>query len=120
VEKVAVEYPEKSDKNTSHETIYRSLFVRARGVLKKKMLRHLRSKRTIRRSMRADPNGNRREQIRDLVSIRERPAAVEDRPVPGHWQGDLDGAGYASQSRSARRAALRCRLIAFSQCGSVA
>ena len=73
----------------SHETIYRSLFVQARGVLKKELLQHLRSKRTIRRSMRADPNGDRRGQIKDLVSIRERPAAVEDRAVPGHWEGDL-------------------------------
>ena len=73
----------------SHETIYRSLFVQTRGVLKKELLGHLRSKRTIRRSRRTDPNGDRRGQIKDLVSIRERPAAVEDRAVPGHWEGDL-------------------------------
>src|SRR5271157_2744078 len=73
----------------SHETIYRSLFVQARGVLKKELLRHLRSQRTIRRSKRAALNGDRRGQIMDLVSIRERPAAVEDRAVPGHWEGDL-------------------------------
>jgi IS30 family transposase len=73
----------------SHETIYRSLFVQARGVLKKELLCHLRSKRTIRRSQRTDPNGDRRGQIKDLVSIRQRPAAVEDRAVPGHWEGDL-------------------------------
>ncbi len=72
----------------SPETIYRSLFVQARGVLKKE-LRHLRSKRTIRRSKQAGLNGDRRGQITDLVSIRERPAAVEDRAVPGHWEGDL-------------------------------
>jgi IS30 family transposase len=73
----------------SHETIYRSLFVQTRGVLKKELLGHLRSKRTIRRSLRTDPNGDRRGQIKDIVSIRERPAAVEDRAVPGHWEGDL-------------------------------
>jgi IS30 family transposase len=73
----------------SHETIYRSLFVQARGVLKKELLDHLRSRRTIRRSLRTDPNGDRRGQIKDLVSIRQRPAAVEDRAVPGHWEGDL-------------------------------
>lgn len=73
----------------SHETIYRSLFVQARGVLKKELLGHLRSKRTIRRSKGAGSNGDRRGQIADLVSIRERPAAVEDRAVPGHWEGDL-------------------------------
>jgi IS30 family transposase len=72
----------------SPETIYRSLFVQARGVLKKE-LRHLRSKPTIRRSKQAGLNGDRRGQITDLVSIRERPAAVEDRAVPGHWEGDL-------------------------------
>jgi IS30 family transposase len=73
--------------HVSHETIYRSLFVQTRGVLK--LLGHLRSKRTIRRSLRTDPNGDRRGQIKDIVSIRERPAAVEDRAVPGHWEGDL-------------------------------
>src|ERR1700723_2241951 len=73
----------------SHETIYRSLFVQARGVLKKELLRHLRSKRSIRRSKRAGLNGDRRGQITDLVSISERPAAIEDRAVPGHWEGDL-------------------------------
>jgi len=75
--------------HVSHETIYRSLFVQARGVLKKELLGHLRSKRTIRRSQRTDPNGDRRGQIKDIVSIRERPAAIEDRAVPGHWEGDL-------------------------------
>src|SRR5476649_2304754 len=73
----------------SHETIYRSLFVQARGVLKKELLSHLRSKRTMRRSKPVDPNGDRRGHIKDIVSIRQRPAAVEDRAVPGHWEGDL-------------------------------
>src|ERR1700693_2461380 len=82
-------YPEDECYRVSHETIYRSLFVQARGVLKKELLGYLRSKRTIRRSQRTDPNGDRRGQIKDIVSIRERPAAVEDRAVPGHWEGDL-------------------------------
>src|SRR4249920_346645 len=82
-------YPEDEFYQVSHETIYRSLFVQARGVLKKELLRHLRSKRTIRRSKRAGLNGDRRGQITDLVSISERPAAIEDRAVPGHWEGDL-------------------------------
>ena len=73
----------------SHETIYRSLFVQARGVLKKELLGYLRSKRAIRRSQRVDPNGLEPGRIKDLVSIRQRPAAVEDRAVPGHWEGDL-------------------------------
>ena len=73
----------------SHETIYRSLFVQARGVLKKELLQHLRSKRTIRRPKQARRKGDGRGQITDIVSIRERPASVEDRAVPGHWEGDL-------------------------------
>ena len=82
-------HPENESYSVSHETIYRSLFVQARGVLKKELLSHLRSKRTIRRSQRVDPNRLKPGRIKDLVSIRERPAAVEDRAVPGHWEGDL-------------------------------
>ena len=82
-------HPEDESCRVSHETIYRSLFVQARGVLKKELLGHLRSKRTIRRSKRAGLNGDRRGQIKDIVSIRQRPAAAEDRAVPGHWEGDL-------------------------------
>ena len=80
-------YPGDEAHQVSHETIYRSLFVQARGVLKKELLHHLRSKRTIRRPKSA--GRDRRGQIADLVSIRERPAAAEDRAVPGHWEGDL-------------------------------
>jgi IS30 family transposase len=82
-------HPEDERYHVSHETIYRSLFVQARGVLKKELLCHLRSKRTIRRSKQAGLTGDGRGQIKDLVSIRQRPAAVEDRAVPGHWEGDL-------------------------------
>jgi IS30 family transposase len=73
----------------SHETIYRSLFVQARGVLKKELQAHLRSDRAIRRSRHASGNGDGRGSIVDAISIRERPAAAEDRAVPGHWEGDL-------------------------------
>jgi IS30 family transposase len=82
-------HPEDEYYQVSHETIYRSLFVQARGVLKKELLHHLRSKRTIRRSKQAGLAGDGRGQIKDPVSIRQRPAAVEDRAVPGHWEGDL-------------------------------
>jgi IS30 family transposase len=82
-------HPEDESHRVSHETIYRSLFVQARGVLKKELLGYLRSKRTIRRSKPVDPDGDRRGYIKDLVSISQRPAAVEDRAVPGHWEGDL-------------------------------
>lgn len=71
----------------SPETIYRSLFIQARGVLKKELVYHLRSGRTMRRGKSATNKGRR--QIVDAVSIRERPAEVEDRAVPGHWEGDL-------------------------------
>ena len=83
------EYPEDECNQVSHETIYRSLFVQARGVLKKELLTHLRSKRTIRRSKHASQRGGGKGQIKNAVSIRERPASVEDRAVPGHWEGDL-------------------------------
>ena len=82
-------HPEDEYNQVSHETIYRSLFVQARGVLKKELLGHLRSKRSMRRSRPVDPNGDRRGHMKDAVSIRQRPAAVEDRAVPGHWEGDL-------------------------------
>ena len=73
----------------SHETIYRSLFIQARGALKKELSQYLRSRRTIRRSKQASRKGHGGGQITDAISIRERPAEVEDRAVPGHWEGDL-------------------------------
>ena len=73
----------------SHETIYRSLFVQARGVLKKALIEHLRTHRPIRRSRHATAKADTRGEIPDMVSIRERPASVDDRAVPGHWEGDL-------------------------------
>ena len=82
-------HPGDGSYQVSHETLYRSLFVQARGVLKKELLQHLRSKRTLRRSKQARRKGVGRGQITDMVSIRERPASVEDRAVPGHWEGDL-------------------------------
>lgn len=83
------QYPEDPSLRVSHETIYRSLFIQARGVLKKELLDHLRSKRRMRRSRHASISGQSRGQIVDAVSIRERPPEVEDRAVPGHWEGDL-------------------------------
>ena len=73
----------------SHETIYRSLYVQTRGVLKKELARYLRSHRQMRRSRYAKQATDRRGQIRNAVSISERPACVADRAVPGHWEGDL-------------------------------
>jgi IS30 family transposase len=77
------------DMRISHETIYRSLFIQARGVLKKELQGHLRSRRKMRHSKRATTKGQPRGQIIDAVSIRERPPEVQDRAVPGHWEGDL-------------------------------
>ena len=82
-------YPDDEAYRVSHETIYRSLFVQARGVLKKELQEHLRSGRAIRRSRHASSKGDQRGRIVDAVSIRERPASAEDRAVPGHWEGDL-------------------------------
>jgi IS30 family transposase len=82
-------HPQEEHNQVSHETIYRSLFVQARGVLKKELVEHLRSKRTMRRSKPATGKGHDRGQIKDMISISERPASVEDRAVPGHWEGDL-------------------------------
>ena len=75
----------------SHETIYRSLFIQARGVLKKELIQHLRFKRRIRRSRHARDSGHHKGQIVDAISIRERPAEIEDRAIPGHWEGDRIG-----------------------------
>lgn len=73
----------------SHETIYRSLFIQARGMLKKKLMGHLRSRRMMRRVHRASRAGQSRWQIVDGLSIHNRPAEVEDRVIPGHWEEDL-------------------------------
>ncbi len=82
-------YPGDEGTHVSHETIYKSLFIQARGALKKELLAHLRTQRTIRRSKHATQKKKGLGQITNMVSIRERPASVEDRAVPGHWEGDL-------------------------------
>jgi IS30 family transposase len=82
-------FPDEEQHRVSHETIYKSLFIQARGVLKKELREHLRAKRTIRRSRHASLKRDGLGQIKDAISISERPASVEDRAVPGHWEGDL-------------------------------
>jgi len=82
-------HPDDETARVSHETIYRSLFIQTRGVLKKELLAHLRATRAIRRSRHASLKRDGLGQIKDAVSIRERPATVEDRAIPGHWEGDL-------------------------------
>lgn len=83
------QYPNDESMGVSHETIYRSLFIQARGALKKELMDHLRSKRRMRRSRHSSEHGHSRGKIVDAISIRERPAEAEDRAIPGHWEGDL-------------------------------
>src|SRR3984893_9203836 len=83
------QYPNDESLRVSHETIYRSLFIQARGALKQELVRHLRSQRRIRRSRHSSVHGHSQGRIVDAISIRERPAEIEDRAIPGHWEGDL-------------------------------
>jgi IS30 family transposase len=82
-------YPDDENYQVSHETIYCTLFIQARGALKKELLQHLRRKRAMRRSRHHTQKRDNHGRITDAVSIRERPAEAEDRAVPGHWEGDL-------------------------------
>ena len=82
-------YPDDERNHVSHETIYKSLFIQARGVLKKELLACLRTQRTTRRPRQNSLKGKGLGKIVDAVTISERPASVEDRAVPGHWEGDL-------------------------------
>lgn len=90
---LARRYPDDDSMRVSHETIYRSLFVQSRGVLKKQLLKHLRTQRSLRYPHTQGRHGKGRKvgnnQITQALSIRERPAEAEDRAVPGHWEGDL-------------------------------
>lgn len=90
-------YPDDSSTQVSHETIYRSLFIQARGALKKELLAHLRRTRVMRRSRHHTQKTDNHGRIADMVSISERPATVEDRAVPGHWEGDLLCGSRSSQ-----------------------
>lgn len=82
-------FPRDPDRQVSHETIYRSLFVQSRGALKRELLQHLRRPRQFRHARAAPSVRHHPGRIVDAVSIRERPAEVADRAVPGHWEGDL-------------------------------
>jgi IS30 family transposase len=83
------EHPGAAAMQISAETIYRSLFIQARGALKAELVDHLRSRKIMRRPHAKTPDAERRGRFGDAVSIRERPAEVEDRALPGHWEGDL-------------------------------
>ncbi len=82
-------YPDEEQLHVSHETIYRSLYIQARGALKKELLQYLRRTRSIRRSRHHTQKTDTHGRIKNTVSISERPASVEDRAVSGHWEGDL-------------------------------
>ena len=90
-------YPCEESHQVSHETIYRSLFIQARGALKRELLAHLRRPRGMRRSRHHTQKTETHGQIVGAVSISERPASVEDRAVPGHWEGDLVFGSHNSQ-----------------------
>ena len=81
------DFPDDLEMRVSHETIYQSLYVQGRGALKRELTRHLRTGRTLRKPRRQP--GQRQPRIKDMVSISDRPPEVEDRAVPGHWEGDL-------------------------------
>lgn len=82
-------YPRNEDYHVSHETIYKTLFIQSRGALKKELLKHLRTQRVMRRGKTSSLKGQGLGKIPNAISISERPASVEDRAVPGHWEGDL-------------------------------
>ena len=83
-----IRYPDDQSMQISHETLYNSLFIQARGVLKKELIKHLRTGRRFRYARRS-ASEELRGKIPETISIRERPAEVEDRAIPGHWEGDL-------------------------------
>src|ERR1051326_1200161 len=106
------QYPDDESLRVSHETIYRSLFIQARGALKQELVRHLRSQRRIRRSRHASVHGHSQGRIVDAISIRERPAEIEDRAVPGHWEGDLlRGAHNSHVATLVERRSRFCMLV---------
>jgi transposase, IS30 family len=86
-QRLVTDFPDDPEMRVSHETIYQSLYVQGRGALKRELTRQLRTGRALRKPRRKE--GVRRERIKDMVSISERPPEVEDRAVPGHWEGDL-------------------------------
>jgi IS30 family transposase len=110
-----MEYPNDEGLRVSHETMYRSLFIQARGALKQELVQHLRSQRRIRRSRNSSVHGHSQGRIVDAISIRERPAEVEDRAIPGHWEGDLlRGARNSHVATLVERHSRFCMLVKVS------
>src|SRR6478609_3049237 len=94
--RLRTDFPDEPEMWVSHETIYQSLYVQSRGGLRRELTQHLRTGRTLRKPQRRA--GQRRERFAGMVMISERPAEVEDRAVPGHWEGDLILGSTASGS----------------------
>jgi IS30 family transposase len=93
--RLAEEFPDDPEMQVSHETIYQALYVQSRGALKRELTQHLRTGRSLRKPQRRADRP--RARVLDMVLISERPPEVEDRAVPGHWEGDLIlGANNAS------------------------
>jgi IS30 family transposase len=105
-------YPSDENYQVSHETIYRTLFIQARGALKKELLKHLRRTRAMRRSRHHTQKTADHGRIIGAISIRERPAEVEDRAVPGHWEGDLLFGSNNSQIATLVERHSRCVMLA--------
>jgi IS30 family transposase len=107
-----VEFPDSPELRVSHETIYLSLFVQSKALLRKEFAAQLRTKRVMRKAAAASARGQGRGQIVDAIPISERSAEVEDRAVPGHWEGDLlAGAGNTHIITLAERSTRFCQLI---------
>jgi IS30 family transposase len=107
-------FPDDPELHVSHETIYLSLFVQARGLLRKELTAHLRTRRMIRRGKTISNRGHGKGQIVGAVHISERPAEVEDRAVPGHWEGDmLIGSGFTQIATLVERQSRFVMLVAL-------
>ncbi|MQA74748.1 MAG: IS30 family transposase [Solirubrobacterales bacterium] len=108
------EHPDNEDMQVSHETIYRSLYVQARGALRRELTRHLRTRRRKRQPRGLSRHGQGRGKVRDMVAISERPPEVEDRAVPGHWEGDLlIGDRTSAIATLVERQTRYCQLVAL-------
>ena len=111
-----IQYPDNEAMRVSHETIYRALYVQARGTLKRELTRHLRTRQQRRFARAQSSKGQRQGKIAAMVMISERPPEVADRAVPGHWEGDLLMGNRQSQSAIAtlvERSTRYCQLVAL-------
>ena len=111
-----IEYPDNEAMQVSHETIYRALYVQARGTLKRELTQHLRRGRTRRYARSQSSKRQGQGKINEMVMISERPPEVEDRAVPGHWEGDLlIGTRNNAIATLVERSTRYCQLVALPQ-----